>query len=206
MVAGGRSTAPPRSSPTTARWMAWTSPTSPRLTDPWTWWRSIPPTCPWAAGPASTLVGMVSRYGMRDAPRTPAGVRRDIAAGMAEAYRVLRRRGLLLVKCQDYISSGRYQPGTAWAMADAEAIGFIDRPAGVRGSSTAPASPPSSGPRSPQPLHAPGAPCILTHASVGKRLFTWPPEQHRPLLAKSERDQHISLGDPYKPGKIVANR
>lgn len=77
----------------------------------------------------SGLPDMTARYGMIDAPRTPHELRLLIEAGMAEAFRVLRRQGRLLVKCQDYISSGCFQAATHWTHHDAEQIGFrvVDR-------------------------------------------------------------------------------
>jgi len=58
------------------------------------------------------LPDMHDRYGLTDAPRTPAGVQALIDDGLAEVARVVRHRGLVLVKCQDYITSGRLWPGT----------------------------------------------------------------------------------------------
>lgn len=51
------------------------------------------------------------RYGLRDAAKTPAGVQRDINLGLAEVARVTRPGGYILVKCQDYISGGKFWPG-----------------------------------------------------------------------------------------------
>ncbi|MEM9467774.1 MAG: hypothetical protein AAGA90_20545 [Actinomycetota bacterium] len=76
------------------------------------------------------------RFGMDTAPDSPDGVRDLIRAGIVEAERVLRRpspgirAGRLLVKCQDYVSSGHLQPGTHWAITDALATGgfrYVDR-------------------------------------------------------------------------------
>jgi SAM-dependent methyltransferase len=52
------------------------------------------------------------RYGMTDAPSSPAQVQELINAGMAECRRVVRPGGTLLVKTQDYVSSGKLWPGT----------------------------------------------------------------------------------------------
>ena len=75
----------------------------------------------------STLGDMTDRYGMLDAPRTPLDLRAYIRDGLAECARVASR--LVIVKCQDYISSGRYQPATHWLLEDAGKLGLelIDR-------------------------------------------------------------------------------
>jgi hypothetical protein len=57
------------------------------------------------------LAGMHSAYGLTNAPTTPLGVQEQIYAGLTECTRVLKPRGYLLVKCQDYISSGKLWPG-----------------------------------------------------------------------------------------------
>lgn len=75
----------------------------------------------------STIPDMTARYGMLDAPRTPADLRAYIADGLAQCARVTRR--LVIVKCQDYISSGTYQPATNWVIEDAATFGLdiLDR-------------------------------------------------------------------------------
>lgn len=59
------------------------------------------------------------RYGVGgdDEPRTPAEGQDRIQAGLCEVYRVLRPGGMVLVKVQDYISSGGPYPATlkTWA-------------------------------------------------------------------------------------------
>lgn len=57
------------------------------------------------------LADMHDRYGLTDAPRTPAELQALIGDGLAEVARVVRHRGLVLVKCQDYVTSGRLWPG-----------------------------------------------------------------------------------------------
>lgn len=54
----------------------------------------------------------MDRYGMEDAPRTPAGVQQLVNDGLAECARVLEPGGFLLAKCQDYVSSGHLWPGS----------------------------------------------------------------------------------------------
>jgi tRNA G10 N-methylase Trm11 len=73
----------------------------------------------------STLGDYHARYGLVDAPTTPEGVQRLIGAGLAEAHRVLKPKGVALVKCQDYITSGRYWAGTHYTLEDAESLGFV---------------------------------------------------------------------------------
>ena len=44
--------------------------------------------------------------------------------GLDELRRIVRRRGVVLVKCADYVSSGRLWPGEHHALAYALAQGF----------------------------------------------------------------------------------
>jgi hypothetical protein len=71
----------------------------------------------------------LDRYGLFDAPRTPAGVQDLINAGLTEVHRVLDVDGLALVKCKDYIWSGRLFPGTHYTLTHALNLGFelVDR-------------------------------------------------------------------------------
>lgn len=55
---------------------------------------------------------MHAAYGMTDAPRTPWELQLMIDGGLAEVWRVLKPKGIALVKCQDYVSSGKLFPGT----------------------------------------------------------------------------------------------
>lgn len=57
------------------------------------------------------IVDMHDHYGLTDAPTSPKGVQDQIDAGLLECTRVLKPRGHLLVKCQPYISSGKYFAG-----------------------------------------------------------------------------------------------
>ena len=60
----------------------------------------------------STIPDFNHRFGLTDAPKTPHGVQTMIAEGMMEAARVLKRKGVLLVKCKNYVSSGQLYGGT----------------------------------------------------------------------------------------------
>jgi len=60
----------------------------------------------------TTLVDYFERYGMADAPYTPKVLQTLMNAGLAECARVVKPGGLILMKCQDYITSGKLWPGT----------------------------------------------------------------------------------------------
>lgn len=60
----------------------------------------------------TTIPDMHDRFGLTDAPTRPAGVQELINTGLTETTRVLKPKGVLLVKCQDYVSSGKLWPGT----------------------------------------------------------------------------------------------
>lgn len=60
----------------------------------------------------SRMDEMYDRYGLKEAPRSPAELQVLINDGLSECTRVLRRGGLLLCKCQDYVSSGKLWSGT----------------------------------------------------------------------------------------------
>jgi hypothetical protein len=68
---------------------------------------------------SSGMGDMYDRFGIDAAPRTPALLQEMIDAGLEECVRVCRpyaprghANGIILVKCQDYISSGRLWAGT----------------------------------------------------------------------------------------------
>jgi tRNA G10 N-methylase Trm11 len=65
-----------------------------------------------------------SRYGMTDAPRTPKDVQALVNAGLSECARVLEKNGTLLVKVQDYVSSGQLWIGTHHTLTHALEIGL----------------------------------------------------------------------------------
>lgn len=57
----------------------------------------------------ATRLGRETALRRRSAHRVP---RVEASLVLAEVARVVRHRGLVLVKCQDYITSGRLWPGT----------------------------------------------------------------------------------------------
>lgn len=73
----------------------------------------------------STIPDFNEAYGLVDAPRTPYELALLLHAGVKEARRVLRPRGLLLQKCSDYITSGKFYQGHRRAVATAEAWDFV---------------------------------------------------------------------------------
>lgn len=77
----------------------------------------------------TTIPDFHNRYGMTDAPSSPASLQILINEGLTEMYRLLRKRGILLCKVQDYISSGKFWDGTHWTTDHAYHLGFekVDR-------------------------------------------------------------------------------
>lgn len=59
----------------------------------------------------SGIESMYEVYGLIDAPKTAAGVQAQINAGITEMTRLLVRGGVLLVKCQSYVSSANLWVG-----------------------------------------------------------------------------------------------
>lgn len=59
----------------------------------------------------SGIKEMDERYGQDDAPPTPALLQDLINLGLYEMNRLLAHRGVLLVKCQNYVSSGKLWMG-----------------------------------------------------------------------------------------------
>jgi tRNA G10 N-methylase Trm11 len=64
------------------------------------------------------------RFGLTDAPTTPALVQKLINDGLTEAHRVLKKKGRALVKCQSYVSSGKLWLGPHYTTAHALELGF----------------------------------------------------------------------------------
>lgn len=73
----------------------------------------------------TTMPEFHQRFGMDKAPTSPGTLQADlINPGLDEVYRVLCRRGRALVKCQDYISSGKLWLGRHWTLTHAIDVGF----------------------------------------------------------------------------------
>ena len=78
----------------------------------------------------STIQTMHGAYGMNgDDFRTPAELQQIINDGLAECARVVKPRGIVLVKCKDYVWSGRLFPGTHHTLTHALTLGLelVDR-------------------------------------------------------------------------------
>ena len=76
-------------------------------------------------GRTTTGIGeMHAAYGMGDTPTTPGGVQADIDAGLLECFRVVKKGGIVLVKVQSYVTSGKLWPGTFYTWRYADLIGF----------------------------------------------------------------------------------
>lgn len=83
----------------------------------------------------SGIKGMYRRYGILDAPRTPAELQELMDDGLAECARLVypsaRRamsadqNGVILMKCQDYVSGGKLWPGTYLTLKAAERLGLV---------------------------------------------------------------------------------
>lgn len=58
------------------------------------------------------MADLHDRYGLTAAPRTPETLQQMMGEGLTEMVRVTRPGGLILMKCQDYISSGKFWAGT----------------------------------------------------------------------------------------------
>jgi hypothetical protein len=77
----------------------------------------------------STIKDFNGRYGLHSTPKTPEGLQTFINEGINELYRVLKPRGLLMVKCCDYVSSGKLFPGSHYTLEHALSHNFslVDR-------------------------------------------------------------------------------
>lgn len=63
----------------------------------------------------STIPDFHDRYGLTTAPKSPRDLQKLMDHGLTEMVRVTRPGGLILMKCQDYVSSGKLWPGTYWS-------------------------------------------------------------------------------------------
>jgi hypothetical protein len=78
---------------------------------------------------SSGIHEMHEAYGMDGTPLSPGETQSDIDQGLAECFRVVKKGGIVLVKCQDYVSSGQLWPGTYLTLKNAYEVGFqlVDR-------------------------------------------------------------------------------
>lgn len=65
------------------------------------------------------------RYGLTAAPRTPKLLQELINDGLTECARVVKPKGVVLVKCADYISGGKLWLGTHWTLTHALELGLL---------------------------------------------------------------------------------
>lgn len=72
----------------------------------------------------STVPDMLDRYGLADSPKSVAESQTLIAAGIAEATRVLAPGGRLLVKCMDYVNGGELVLGRHHVVTTALSLGL----------------------------------------------------------------------------------
>jgi tRNA G10 N-methylase Trm11 len=77
----------------------------------------------------TTIPEFYDRFGLFDAPKSPALLQELIDAGLAEMHRVVKHKGIVLVKCKDYVSSGKLFLGTHHTLTAALNLGFecLDR-------------------------------------------------------------------------------
>lgn len=72
----------------------------------------------------STITDFNDRFGLHTTPRRPEDLQLLINAGITEIHRVLKPKGVLLVKCKDYINAARLFPGTHYTILHAVKTGF----------------------------------------------------------------------------------
>jgi len=77
----------------------------------------------------TTVPDFHDAYGLGDAPKTPALLQDLINDGLTEMHRLVRVGGMVLVKCKDYVSSGKIWHGTHLTLNHAMSLGFecVDR-------------------------------------------------------------------------------
>lgn len=72
----------------------------------------------------TTIEEFFERYGLTDAPRSPAGLQEMIDDGLTEMWRLIAPRGYVLVKCMTYVSSGKLWLGSYLTLKHALELGF----------------------------------------------------------------------------------
>lgn len=73
----------------------------------------------------STVAEFNDRYGLKGTYETPEQLQFTINAGVREAARVVRPQGLILVKCANYVSSGKVWPGEFRTIENALNLGLV---------------------------------------------------------------------------------
>lgn len=77
------------------------------------------------SGTATNVNGFDDRYGTNGAYRPLEKVKAGMLAGLHECERVVRPLGFIIVKCQDQVSSGKYQWQVGWVVNDALKRGLV---------------------------------------------------------------------------------
>lgn len=72
----------------------------------------------------STMPDFMDRYGLYDAPRNPKELHKYNIKGLAEAVRITKPAGYIMVKCAPYIWSGRRQEADIWMREEAMRLGL----------------------------------------------------------------------------------
>lgn len=83
-----------------------------------------PPYISTGAIETSTMPEFLDRYGLAYAPKGAKELLQFVCDGVREAHRVLRHKGRLLVKCMDYVESGRLVLGRHHVVTTALALGM----------------------------------------------------------------------------------
>jgi hypothetical protein len=74
---------------------------------------------------SSKIKEFYERFGLLGAPTTPALLQQLINDGLTEMHRLCKDKGIVLVKCQNYVSSGQLHPGVYLTLKHAESLGFV---------------------------------------------------------------------------------
>lgn len=64
------------------------------------------------------------QYGLIGAPTSPQKLQALINDGLTEMHRLVAKRGIVIVKTMNYVSSGQLQPSVLWTADQATALGF----------------------------------------------------------------------------------
>lgn len=72
----------------------------------------------------STIGNFNDRFGLHSTPAKSLGLQEMINAGLKEVARCVRRRGLVLVKCTNYVNGGKLWPGVFLTWQAGEACGL----------------------------------------------------------------------------------